>query len=57
MAGEEYASPLKQNILFDLLGAQGHTIPHSAVQNVGVTWFMEKVHILIPHRTNPTPTY
>lgn len=57
MAGEEYALPLKQNILFDLLGAQDHTIPHSAVQNVGVTWFVEKVHILIPHRTNPTPTY
>lgn len=57
MVGEEYPSPLKQNILFDLLGAQGHTIPHSAVQNVGDTWFVEKVHILIPHRTNPTPTY
>lgn len=51
MAGKEFPLPLKQNIQFDLLRG------HMNKQNVGVTWFVEKVHILLPRRTNPTPTH
>lgn len=41
---------MKQNIPFDMLRAQVHTITHT-------TLFVEKIHVLLPHWSNPTPSY